>query len=225
MTLTEQPNAAARIKLSRERVVATALDLMDREGLEAVTMRAVARELGVEAMSLYNHVKDKEDLMDGIIDAVMSEFRPPVHRDDWREATRHAGREWRRILRTHPPMIRLLADHSKPMTTASAMECVGHAIEPLLRSGLDPREAADAFHTFGGYIFGFVLMETRQTFGGPLADAVTPESVEALTPDRDLLPSLAAVLPQMCASTDEERFEFGLDLLIAGLEAKIAGKG
>ena len=74
-----------REKLSRDRVIETALALMDDEGLEAVTMRRVGRELGVEAMSLYNHVEDKEDLLDGICEHVMSGFRFPEPSDDWAE--------------------------------------------------------------------------------------------------------------------------------------------
>jgi AcrR family transcriptional regulator len=224
MTLKAQPNPAIRLKLTRDRVIEAALQLMDEEGLEAVTMRAVARVLGVEAMSLYNHVHDKEDLMDGIIDLVMKGFRPPSHRDDWLEAAREAVREWRRLLKAHPPMIQLLAEHSKPMTTLAALDCVECALEPLMRAGLTPREAANAFHTFGGYIFGFVLMETRQTFGGPEGEGATPESLRALISDVQRLPTVAAVFPDMCSTDAEEQFEFGLDLLLMGLQAKIAAK-
>ena len=224
MTLKAQHGGVFRAKLTRERVTQAALRLMDREGLEAVTMRAVARDLGVEAMSLYNHVIDKEDLMDGIIDLVMGGFQPPVHRDDWREAAREAGREWRRLLKAHPSMIQLLAERSKPMTTVAALDCIECALEPLLRAGLTPHEAANAFHTFGGYIFGFVLMETRQTFGAPGKDPATPESLRALFPDMERLPTVAAVFPDMCSTNAEEQFEFGLDLLLMGLQAKIAQK-
>jgi AcrR family transcriptional regulator len=222
MTLKEQPSPPVRTKLTRERVVDAALALMDTDGLEAVTMRAVARELGVEAMSLYNHVRDKEDLMDAIIERVMEGFRRPTRRDDWVEAAREAGREWRRLLKAHPPMIQLLADHSKPMTTPAALHCVESALDPLIRAGFTPREAANAFQTFGGYIFGFVLMETRQTFGSE-SDDTTAESLRAL-PDVDLFPNVAAVFPEMCTSDAEEPFEFGLDLLLSGLQAKLASK-
>lgn len=225
MTLKAQPSPALRAKLTRERVIDSALQLMDEEGLHALTMRALARKLGVEAMSLYNHVHDKEDLMDGVIERVMEGFRRPSQRDKWLEAAREAGREWRRLLKAHPPMIQLLAEHSKPMTTLAALDCVECAVEPLMRAGLTPREAADAFHAFGGYIFGFVLMETRQTFGGPGGEGATPESIQALIPDIGRLPNVAAVFPHMCPSDVEEQFEFGLDLLLMGLQAKLAAKG
>jgi AcrR family transcriptional regulator len=225
MTLATEPHDKPRTKLTRERVVDAALKPMDAEGLEAVTMRAVARELGVEAMSLYNHVRDKEDLLDAIIERVMQGFRRPVHRDRWVDAAREAGREWRRLLKAHPPMIQLLAEHSKPMTTLAALDCVEAALEPLMRAGLTARDAANAFHAFGGYIFGFVLMETRQTFGGPDSEAVTPESLRTLIPDVERLPTVATVFPEMCISDAEEQFEFGLELLLQGLQMKLATSG
>lgn len=224
MVLKAQPDPHVRLKLTRERVIEAALQLMDDEGLEAVTMRAVARELGVEAMSLYNHVRDKEDLMDGIIDLVMKGFRPPRHRDRWIEAAREAGREWRRLLKAHPPMIQLLAEQSKPMTTLAALDCVECALEPLMRAGLTPREVADAFQAFGGYIFGFVLMETRQTFGRPVGADTTPDPAQPFIQDVERLPTVASVFPYMCSTDIEQQFEFGLDLLLLGLETKIAGK-
>ena len=225
MTLETELTQKIRGKLNRVRVIDAALQLMDEQGLEAVTMRAVARDLGVEAMSLYNHVHDKEDLMDGVIERVMEGFRRPEPREEWLEAARDAGREWRRLLKAHPPMIQLLAEHSKPMTTTATLECMECALSPMLRAGLTPREAADAFQTFGGYIFGFVLMETRGTFSGPESGDITPESLNAIVPDIDRLPNVAAVFPEMCATDPDAQFEFGLDLLLAGLQAKVAGRG
>src|SRR5207247_2011645 len=86
-----------REPLSRERVIGTALRVMDEDGLDAVTMRRIGRELGVEAMSLYNHVRDKEDILDSISEAVLSEFQVPSA-DDWTEGLRAAAREYRRLL-------------------------------------------------------------------------------------------------------------------------------
>src|SRR5947208_10215112 len=105
-----------REPLTRDRIVDTALRVMDDEGLETVTMRRVGRELGVEAMSLYNHVKGKEDLLDAITERVMGTFRLPAQADDWREDARRAAQEWRRVLRLHPNVMRLMAERTQPMT-------------------------------------------------------------------------------------------------------------
>ncbi|HYX80001.1 MAG TPA: TetR family transcriptional regulator, partial [Actinomycetota bacterium] len=80
---TEGPAKAERLPLSRTRIVGAALEVMDAEGLEAVTMRRIGRELGVEAMSLYNHVRDKDDLLEGVIEEVLSEFRYEPEGEDW----------------------------------------------------------------------------------------------------------------------------------------------
>src|SRR3990170_6747539 len=98
-----------RDPLTRERIVRAALQLMDQEGLEAVTMRRIGRELGVEAMSLYNHVKDKEDILDGICEHVLAQFRV-ADVEDWAEAARLGAREYRRLLRDHPNVIILMTE-------------------------------------------------------------------------------------------------------------------
>src|SRR5512134_389303 len=101
----KEEEAAARPRrepLTRERVIEAALRIMDAEGLEAVTMRRIGRELGVEAMSLYNHVRDKDDILDGISDAVMSQFEMPSATKDWSKDARAMAREWRRLLGLHP---------------------------------------------------------------------------------------------------------------------------
>src|ERR671914_3064048 len=105
----QQPKRSPREPLSRERIIRASLRLMDEEGLDAVTMRRLGRELGVEAMSLYNHVRDKDDVLAGIVEMVMSEFDPPASRGDWHEDAKNAAREWRRMLSLHPHVMTLMA--------------------------------------------------------------------------------------------------------------------
>ena len=95
--------ARTREPLTRDRVIEAALRVMDTEGLEAVSMRRVAREVGVEAMSLYHHVEDKEDLLDGICEHVMAGFDFPDLVDDWAENCRRGARAWRRSCRRTRP--------------------------------------------------------------------------------------------------------------------------
>lgn len=209
-----------REPLTRERIVTAALKVMDEESLDAVSMRRVGRELGVEAMSLYNHVRDKEDLVDGIAERVMSEFRTPQDTSDWLEAGREAIREWRRLLKAHPQVIQVFAERNKPVDSVSSLRPMEFALACLRGIGLSTEEAGEAFHAIGGYIFGFVLMETREMFGGP-GSAMTPEELEASIP-ADLLPNVAACFPAMCAIDPDEQFEFGLDLLLRGLLARLA---
>jgi len=211
-----------REKLTRERVVEAALRVLDAEGIEAVTMRRVAREVGVEAMSLYNHVRDKEDLLDAVVEHVLLDFpTPDVDPSlDWSEYGRQVARGWRSVLIAHPHVLPLLAGSRSPVANPDAMLPMETALRALREAGLSDRDAVQAFHAIGGYIFGFVLMETREMFGGP-GSAMTPEELEASIP-ADLLPNVAACFPAMCAIDPDEQFEFGLDLLLRGLLARLA---
>ena len=207
--------------LTRERIVAAALRLMDEEGLEAVTMRRIGRELGVEAMSLYNHVSDKEDILSGIVEAVMAEFDfPDDETGDWAERGRVAARAWRRLLLAHPNVITLMSEQREPMTSLRALRPTEHAIGILRDSGLPDEDAVAAFRAFGGYIQGFVLAEVANMFGGEDVD-VRPEDVAAALPV-DELPNLAASFPHLFRCDFDAAFEYGLDLMIRGVEAKVA---
>src|SRR5215218_7220008 len=104
-----------REPLTRDRILEAALEVMDREGLEAVTMRRIGRELGVEAMSLYNHVRDKEDILDAICEEVMAQFRVP-DAQEWTEAARAGSHEYRRLLLAHPHVITLMTERKRPFT-------------------------------------------------------------------------------------------------------------
>ena len=155
-----------REPLTRERVIEAAMRIMDEEGLDAVSMRRVAREVGVEAMSLYHHVEDKEDLLDGICEHVMAEFDFPEPVDDWAENCRRGARAWRSLLQAHPAVMRLFAEQRGPVRSIDSMRPTEFALRILRASGLSDRDTAQAFHAFGGYIQGFVMMELGSIAGG-----------------------------------------------------------
>jgi TetR/AcrR family transcriptional regulator, tetracycline repressor protein len=217
--------AQDREPLTRDRIVDAALGIMDDEGLESVTMRRVGRELGVEAMSLYNHVKGKEDLHDAITERVMGTFRLPAQADDWREDARRTAQEWRRVLRLHPNVMRLMAERTKPMTNVESFRPMDHAIEVLRRAGLSDRDTVQAFHAFGGYIFGFVLLEQGMMLGQPDEEEHRRghEELGRLLGNGEL-PSLAAMIPHFIDCSSEEQFDFGLEMLIAGVAERAAGR-
>jgi AcrR family transcriptional regulator len=208
---------AAREPLTRDRIIRAALRLMDDEGLDALSMRRVGREVGVEAMSLYNHVADKDDMLEGVKELVMSEFEFGERTGDWEEDARRAARAWRSIMRAHPNVITLMTEGSKPMVSVDALRPSEVAFDVLHRAGLDDAETAKAFCAFGGYIMGFVLMEV-----GALMNVEAAERAElARALPADLLPRSCAVLPHLLSSDVDERFEYGLDLLLAGLRARV----
>jgi len=211
-----------RERLTRDRVIEAALQVMDEEGLEAVTMRRIGRELGVEAMSLYNHVDDKEDILGGICEMVMTEFRFPEPSDDWTETARLGAHEWRRLLKAHPNVIRLFAERRKMASSVDALGPMDFALGIFRRAGLAGEDVVKAFHAFGGYIQGFIMMEI-----GPMFDVDDDEhshmheEVAAAIP-ADRLPNLAAAFPHFHGCDPEEQFDYGLELLIEGLRAMAA---
>ena len=208
-----------RAPLTRERVVEAALRVMDEEGLEAVSMRRVAREVGVEAMSLYHHVEDKDDLLNGVCESVMAEFDFPDLAEDWRENCRRGARAWRRLLRQHPNVMRLFAEQRGPIRTADSIRPTEFALRVLRSSGLSERDTVQAFHAFGGYIQGFVMMELGSIAGGS-DDEHLKAHAELVAALPDEFPTLQTVGPYFAECDPDEQFEFGLDLLIAGLEAR-----
>jgi AcrR family transcriptional regulator len=209
-----------REPLTRARVIEAALRVMDEEGLEAVSMRRVARGLGVEAMSLYHHIEDKEDLLDGICEHVMAGFDFPDPVDDWAENCRRAARAWRRLLQAHPAVMRLFAEQRGPIRSIDSMRPMEFALRILRDCGLSDRDTAQAFHAFGGYIQGFVMMELGSITGsGDEAHMKAHAELAASLPEEFAV--LQACSPYFAECGADEQFEFGLDLLIRGLEGKI----
>jgi AcrR family transcriptional regulator len=216
------PEKPRREPLTRERIIRTALRIMDQEGLEAVSMRRIGRELGVEAMSLYNHVRDKEDILDSISEAVLAEFRLP-DADDWAEGARLAAREYRRLLLAHPTVVTLMTERKRPFTTVESLRAYEFALEVFRTAGLSEADSVKAFHVFGGYILGFVTMELGLMVGGPEDEAHAQANLEMarMLASADL-PRMREAMPHFMNCDLEEQFEFGLDLLIEGIRARIS---
>lgn len=193
---------------------------MDAEGLDAVSMRRVAREVGVEAMSLYNHVHDKEDLLGCVLEQVMKEFTYParIEGEDWLQQGRALAHAWRQLLRDHPSALQLFAERKTPMDSVDGLRPMDAALTTLRSAGLSDSDAVQAFHAIGGYIFGFVMMESGRLFGAGEADP--RESPEIPTGQ---LPSIAACMPYLAECDFDAQFEFGLDLMLEGLRTKVGG--
>jgi AcrR family transcriptional regulator len=210
-----------REPLTRQRVVDAALQIMDAEGLEAVTMRRVARTVGVEAMSLYNHVRDKDDLLQGVCDRVMSGFDFPAAKGDWDDRCRAAARSWRRLLQAHPDVMRLFAQtHGPSPTSVESLRPTEFALSLLKEAGLSDRDTVQAFHAFGGYIQGFVMME-----GGSIGHGATAGRArkDITSLPAEAFPCLQTMGQYFEECDADEQFEFGLDLLLGGLKARVAG--
>ena len=212
-----------REPLTRERILRAALRVMDEEGLEAVTMRRLGRELGVEAMSLYNHVEDKEAILDGILEMVMAEFEFPEETGDWEADVRAGVRAWRRLMIAHPTVIALFAESKHPAASPERLRPMEWAFDVLGRGGLSEADVVHAFRAFGGYIMGSVLNEVANPVPGMRDRDHHAEHVQLAgeLPATEF-PNLVRLLPLMAECDPDVDFDFGLDLLIAGLRAKVA---
>lgn len=211
-----------RARLTRERIVDAALGVMDSEGLDAVSMRRVAREVGVEAMSLYHHVRDKEDLLQGICDRVMSGFEFPTEGGDWEARCKAGARAWRRLLQAHPDLMRLFAEtHGPDPQSPDSFRPTEFALRLFREAGLSDRDTVQAFHAFGGYIQGFVMMEGGSIKTSDHGDRFETAALEASLSPEDF-PALTAAHRYFAECDADEQFEFGLDLMVRGLLARVA---
>lgn len=192
-----------RRPLSRRRILEAAVELVDREGLRGLSMRRLGRELGVEAMSLYNHVPNKEALLGGMVEVLIEGLEIPGESSaGWEEQVRGAFRSYLKIARAHPEVFQLFA--TRPLGTGEALRI----FEVLRSAGLDVVPALHAFRALSSYTIGYALAEIRgfplELEGGPRALELAPPLKEV---DRDA------------------QFDYGLDLIISGLRQKLDRQG
>lgn len=213
--------ARTRERLTRDRVVEAAISIMDQEGLDAVTMRRVAREVGVEAMSLYNHVRDKDDLLDGVRLHLFREFSfPDLDGSDPFEDGRKVAHAWRDLMTTHPNLLELMAEARGLPSTVEAYRPMEFALAAIRRMGVPDDEVVQVFHTFGGYIQGFAMME-RQLGFDKHSEAGLRELSTSIEPSE--FPCLIAAIPYMMDCDLDRQFDLGLDLMLSGLRVRYGG--
>ena len=202
--------AARRRSLSRRRVLEAAVGLADREGLGALTMRRLGAELGVEAMSLYNHVPNKGALLDGMVEVLLGEVEIPPRGKDWDERIREGYRAFRRLAHEHPNVFPLLVD--RPPETMDGVWLVEEFLQTLREAGFGVEEALHAFRSLSSYTFGYAMAEIR---GFALEPDGSRLGVGALSSEE--FPNLCELRPQLERVDHDAEFEFGLDLLLSGL--------
>ncbi len=209
---------ARRPPLTRDRVLRAAMDLADDGGLEALTMRRLARTLGFEAMSLYYHASSREDIIDGIVDLVVREIELPPPTGDWRSAVRASAVSAHRVLRAHPWACNPLM--SGPRVLPSRLRMVDALLGRLGDAGF-PAELADrGYHAIDSHILGFTLWEAHYTAA---LRNTTPADLSRIVADLglDAYPNLLAHVAfheRPPTPGQKPAFEFGLDLILDGLE-------
>ena len=216
-TQTDPAAPEARIPLSRDRVLRAAVELADEGGLEALSMRRLAQHLGVEAMSLYHHVRNKEEILGGMLDFVYSEIEPPSSEGDWRSAMRRTAISFHDVLLRHTWACSLfMAPIGVGTARLSYMDTV---LGRLRRAGFSADMTHHAYHALDSHIVGFTLWLLPY-----LALAQQQPDLAARFLRELPIGELPHLIEHIHVHMEPERpgdvggFEFGLDLILDGLE-------
>jgi AcrR family transcriptional regulator len=214
-----------RVTLSRERVLRAAVEVADAGGLGSLTIRSLAQELGVKPMSVYYHVANKDEILDGIVDLVFAEIELPVPGGDWRAEMRRRAVSAREALRRHPWAIALLQSRTVP--GPATLRHHDAIIGALRGAGFSVPMTAHAYALIDSYVFGFALSEAALPINGPESVA---EVAGSMIPRAD-----AAAYPHLVEFTTEHilrpgydfgsEFEFGLSAVLDSLARHLSGDG
>lgn len=211
-------------RLSRSLVLKAAVALADREGIEAVTMRRLAAELGAGAMSLYHHVPGKGALLDGMVDLVFAEIEPPSPGGDWKLELRKRAISTREALRRHPWAVGRMESTSNP--GPNDLKLHEAVLRCLREAGFSVEMAVQAYSVQDAYIYGYALQErgmvyaTQDEFAETAAKRAE-EVGEAMEDIARAYPYLAEVVAGHVAQHGHslsEAYEFGLDVILSGLD-------
>jgi AcrR family transcriptional regulator len=222
MTTKTERVSRPRHPLSKQRVLEAAVRLADSAGIEALSMRRLGQELGVEAMSLYNHVANKEEILDGMVDIVVGEIDPPTTGTDWKSAMRHRILSARRSLLRHPWASAVIV--TRVNVTPAMLQYMDSMAGILRGGGFSIDLTHHAFHVLGSRILGFVqeLYDDSEAMAdSPDASAVMLQQMAGVYP---YITEMATAITHDSQTTvgsgcdDQFEFEFGLDLILDGLE-------
>ncbi len=218
MTTQTTGSIQPRVPLSRERVLQTALELADWSGLESLSMRKLGQELGVEAMALYYHFANKEEIVDGIVDLVFSEIDVPSGGGAWKAEMRQRAISLRDALLRHRWAIGLMESRRNP--GPAGLRHHDAVIGSLLAGGFTMAMAAHAYSVLDAYIYGFALtkmnlpFETTEEVADVAETMLAPFAIGAY-------PNLVAFLTEHAVKPGYDfgdEFEYGLDLILDGLK-------
>ncbi|MDN5767615.1 MAG: TetR/AcrR family transcriptional regulator [Humibacillus sp.] len=203
--------------LSRERVLVGSMRVADAGGVESLTIRSLAQELGVKPMSVYHYVTGKDEIIDGIVDLVFGEMELPSAEGDWRSEMRRRCRSVRTVLRRHPWAIPLLQSRTKP--GPATLRHLDAVIGCLRAAGFSLELTAHAYALIDSYVYGFALSEASLPINGPQTVGDVAESM--------MLEYLATDYPHLLEFTTGHvlapgydfgrEFDYGLDLILDAL--------
>jgi len=217
--------------LTLDRIVSTAIELVDREGLDALSMRRLGAELNAGATTLYWHVKNKDELLDLALDRVFAEIEPPDPGLPWKDRLREMANDLRRLLLRHRNLIMVIA--SRPTTGPNAVAAIDLLVGVVRQAGFPDGEVVQAALAVLNYVSGYAVLEAASLSQfGPAADEASVrqalrESTERtmefiLTLPAEQFPNVQLVGHHLVAVDDDGRFAYGLERMLDGLEADLA---
>jgi AcrR family transcriptional regulator len=220
MATRTDPEVRPREPLSRERVLSAAVSMADQVGVESLSMRRLAQELGVVPMALYKHVANKEEMLDGMVEVVVSEIDPPVRGTDWKTAVRQRILSARRTLLRHPWASQVIESRTAP--TPAVVKYMDDMIGLFRAGGFSIDLTHHAMHAMGSRLLGF----TQELFDDT-ADADPEAELEVWEGMSDAYPHIAELVKAVThdeasvvgrGCDDQFEFEFALDLMLDGLD-------
>ncbi|VXC29092.1 TetR family transcriptional regulator [Arthrobacter sp. 9AX] len=218
---------ARKARLSRDLVIAQALELVDAEGLDALTMRRLGQELGRDPMSLYRYAENRAALLDGVSELVLNQLAIHPEDPDWKAQLRHIAHNLREIALRHPNVVPLLV--TRPLSTPLGLRPLGtlrpleQILSLLIRAGFVAADALHVYRAYYGFLYGHILNELQEF-------VVDPEENEALLrlglhrlPPKEF-PRLRALAPDLAEYDGWAELDQGLTILLSGLEAQLSGQ-
>jgi AcrR family transcriptional regulator len=210
-----RPSAKPRVRLSRDRVLRVAVQIADKNGIESLTMRNLAQRLGVEAMTLYHYVANKDDILKDIVDLVVSEIDVPSEGGDWRAALRKSAISAHHVLLRHPWACSLMMSPAR--IGPARLRYMESLLGRLREAGFSAEMTHHAYHALDSHILGFTMWEVGYSTG----IKELPDSGATLRRQMSLdeYPYLVEHMGQHGKpSRGDGEFGFGLDLILNGLE-------
>lgn len=213
-----------REPVTPERIADAALSVIDSQGLDGLTVRALAQELGLGTMTLYWYVQNKDEILDLVSDRLLAGIVFPTAELDWRIAAREGAIAVRAALLRHPNAVAVMVNRGS--FGPNGIELIERSVAVFRAAGFSNDDAADAYFTFSNFVTGFCTFQTSSTVlaSHPGLDMRTYGQmlhayIESLPADR--YPNVHAAAPRIFTASLDERFEFGIDCLIAGFEARL----
>ncbi|WP_440915784.1 TetR/AcrR family transcriptional regulator C-terminal domain-containing protein [Crystallibacter degradans] len=213
-----------RARLSREAVLSAALELLDAEGLEALTMRRLGQELGRDPMSLYRYAENRAALLDGVTELVLSELAIVPDDRVWQEQLRRIAHDLRLLALRHPNVVPLLV--TRPLSTPLGLRPLGtlrpleQILSLLAEAGFGPEDSLHVYRAYYGFLYGHILNELQEFI-------VDPEENEALLrlglhrlPAKEF-PRLRALAPALADYDGAAELDQGLSILLSGLASRL----